>query len=319
MKRSVLETIGTPLVRMDSPPGSVIAAKLESFNPGGSAKDRPALGMIEAAEKAGVLEPNGSLVEPTSGNTGIGLALVSAVKGYDLTIVMPASRSVERRQLLSAYGATIDLVDGDIQDARDRADELVAETGAVQLDQFRNPANETSHYRTTAEEIIDDVGDCSIDAFVSTIGTGGTIMGVGRRLREAYPDIEIVGVEPASNPVISTGESGEDEFQGMGPGFVSELTDVSLIDRMETVPLADAERTCRQLAREVGVLVGQSSGAAMVAAKRIAADIATPETDCTLETDPTSEEWHPPGDCPLVVTIFPDSGERYLSAGTFDG
>lgn len=321
MKTNILETIGTPLVRVASPPGAIVAAKLEGFNPGGSAKDRPALAMIEAAERAGHLAPGGTVVEPTSGNTGIGLAMACAVKGYDLTIVMPASRSIERRRLLRAYGADIELVDGEIQEARDRADAIVAETDAVQLDQFRNPANVESHYRTTAEEILRDVGAHDIDAFVATIGTGGTITGVGRRLREVHPDIEIVGVEPAENPVITTGEPGCDDFQGMGPGFVSDLTDLDLIDRMETVTLPDAEAECRRLASEEGILVGQSSGAAMIAARRVAAEIARPELDCAERSGSPyllADGGGIPGECPLVVTIFPDNGERYLSTGTFD-
>lgn len=302
MKRSILDTIGTPLVRVDSPPGSLIAAKLEMFNPGGSSKDRPALAMIDAAEKAGELSPGGAIVEPTSGNTGIGLAIVCAARGYDLTIVMPSSKSVERRQLLRAYGTTIELVDGDMQDARDRATEIAEQTAAVQLDQFRNPANVDAHYRTTAEEILDAVDGRDIDAFVATIGTGGTITGVGRRLREVSPDVEIVGVEPAENPVISTGEPGEDEFQGMGPGFISEILDVSLLDTVETVTLAEAEEACRELAQAEGILGGQSSGAAVVAARRVASRLAADAG----------------GDDPLVITVFPDSGERYLSEGTFE-
>lgn len=319
MKRSILETIGTPLVRVDSPPGSVIAAKLESFNPGGSAKDRPALSMIEAAEAAGELTPGDRIVEPTSGNTGIGLALVAAAKGYDLTIVMPASKSIERRRLMRAYGAEIDLVEGEIQDAIQRAEEIATETDAFRPDQFANAANPEVHYRTTAEEILADLEGREVDAFVATIGTGGTISGTGRRLREVHPDVEIVGVEPAENAVISTGEAGDDDFQGMGPGFVSELTDLELIDTIETVRITDAEAECRRLAREAGILVGQSSGAAMIAARRVATRIAEPDLDCAPADRRISPDGGlPPAECPLVVTIFPDSGERYLSAGTFD-
>ena len=300
MDGSILETIGSPLVAVDSPPETTIAAKLESFNPGGSAKDRPAKAMIDAAEAAGVLEPGGAVVEPTSGNTGIGLALVCAVRGYDLTIVMPAAKSVERRQLMAAYGASIELVEGDISAARDRANEIAAETGAVQPDQFANPANAEAHYRTTATELLDALDGRLPDAFVATVGTGGTLTGVGRRLREERADVEIVAVEPSENAVLSTGEAGEDAFQGMGPGFVSDLLDVSLIDAVETVALPAAEAECRSLARDQGILVGQSSGAAMIAADRVAR---------RLRQDGVDD--------PLVVTIFPDSGERYLSAGTF--
>ncbi len=317
MKRDILETIGSPLVCVDSPPGSVIAAKVESFNPGHSSKDRPALAMVRAAEEAGELKPGGGIVEPTSGNTGIGLAIVTAVSGYDLTIVMPASKSVERRRLLRAYGATIELVEGNMQSARQRADEIAEQTGAVQLDQFANEANIEAHYRTTAEEILADVGDRSIDALVLTIGTGGTITGVGRRLREEHPAVEIIGVEPAGNAPIATGEAGEDDFQGMGPGFISEITDVSLIDDVELVTLEAAEAECRRLAREAGILVGQSSGAAMVASRCVAARLSDPTIDCEPPAM-SADGGLPPEDCPLVVTLFPDSGERYLTTGMFD-
>ena len=333
MQGSVLETIGSPLVRVASPPGSIVAAKLEARNPGGSAKDRPALYMIEAAERSGELDPGGHLVEPTSGNTGIGLALAAAVKGYDLTIVMPASKSPERRRIMAAYGADIELVEGDISDAIDRADELEAERGWLQLRQFENEANVRSHYETTAEEILASVGDRTVDAFVATVGTGGTITGTARRLREAFPDLEVVAVEPAANPVLSTGESGRDDYQGMGPGFVSDILDVDRIDAVETVPLADAEAECRRLAGEEGILAGQSSGAAMIAARRVAERIADPSLDCPEAPDREASvtrdgsQGSPPADgestrgdpdCPLVVTLFPDHGERYLSTGMFD-
>jgi len=236
MKGSILDTIGSPLVQVDSPEGVTVAAKIESFNPGGSAKDRPAREMIRAAERDGLIEPGDSLVEPTSGNTGIGLALVAAARGYDLTIVMPSDKSKERRQIMAAYGADLELVDGEMADARARADELEA-AGAIQLGQFGNPANPDAHYKTTGEEIIEQVGDREIDAFVAGVGTGGTISGTGRRLREAFPEMEIVAVEPARNAVLSTGEAGKDEFQGMGPGFISDNLDLDLLDRVETVKL----------------------------------------------------------------------------------
>ncbi|NKE37053.1 PLP-dependent cysteine synthase family protein [Natronococcus sp. JC468] len=325
MKGSILDTIGSPLVQVDSPDGATVAAKVESFNPGGSAKDRPALEMIRTAEQEGQIEPGDWLVEPTSGNTGIGLALVAAARGYDLTIVMPASKSEERRRIMAAYGAELELVDGEMEEARERADELEAQ-GAVQLGQFENPANPQAHYRTTGEEILEQVGDREIDAFVAGVGTGGTLSGTGRRLREEFPEMDIVAVEPAENAVLSTGESGNDDFQGMGPGFVSDNLDVDLIDRVETVRLEDAEDECRRLAREEGILVGQSSGATSLVANLIADEIAEPEADCpevpdvfdcqpqaTPETDGGASE-----DCPLVVTVFWDSGERYLSTGLFD-
>lgn len=299
MKSSILDTIGSPLVRVDSPPGTTVAAKVESFNPGGSAKDRPARAMVEAAERNGTLADGDEIVEPTSGNTGIGLALVGAAKGYDVTLVMPSSKSEERRRLMRAYGADLELVDGDMTDARERADELEA-AGAVQLRQFENPANPRSHYETTGPEILDQLDGREPDALVAGVGTGGTITGIGRRLRESFPDLRIVAVEPESNPVLSTGESGEDDFQGMGPGFVSDNLDVDLLDDVETVALDDAEVECRRLAREEGILVGQSSGASNLAAKRVAADLRDEAED------------------PLVVTVYWDSGERYLTAGTFD-
>ena len=325
MKASILDTVGSPLVRVDSPAGATVAAKIESFNPGGSAKDRPALAMVLAAEREGRIEPGDWIVEPTSGNTGIGLALVAAARGYDLTIVMPASKSKERRQIMAAYGADLELVDGEMDDARKRADELEAE-GAVQLGQFENPANPEAHYRTTGEEIVEQIGEREVDAFVAGVGTGGTLSGVGRRLREEFPDVEIIAVEPARNAVLSTGESGNDDFQGMGPGFVSENLDTGLIDRVETVRLEDAEDECRRLAREEGILVGQSSGATSLVANQVAEEIADPGLECPEPPSPLEEQFgeptetkvETPDDCPLVVTVFWDSGERYLSTGLFD-
>lgn len=336
MNGSILDTIGTPLVQVRSPEGSTVAAKVEAKNPGGSAKDRPALAMVEAAERDGDLEPGDHVVEPTSGNTGIGLAVVCAARGYDLTIVMPASKSEERRRLMKAYGATLELVDGEMEAARERADELTEREGYVQLRQFENPANAASHYRTTGSEILEAVEGREIDAFVAAIGTGGTITGTAERLKEEFPDMQVVGVEPATNAVLTTGESGEDEFQGMGPGFVSDLLDVDILDDVQTVDIDEAEAECRRLAREEGILVGQSSGAASVVATRVAAELARPELNCPELPDAVSEQLSAAGDgdnaavksdggveagyddCPLVVTVFPDSGERYLSTGLFD-
>jgi cysteine synthase A len=320
MKESILDALGSPLVTVGSPTGATVAAKVESANPGGSAKDRPAVAMIRAAEREGTLEPGDEVVEPTSGNTGIGLAMACAARGYDLTIVMPASKSEERRRLMRAYGATIELVDGDIEAARERADELEAQ-GAVQLRQFENEANPRAHYRTTGEEILKQIGDREVDALVAGVGTGGTISGIGRRLREEFPDLEVVAVEPAENAVLSTGEAGDDDYQGMGPGFVSDNLDVDLLDDVETVPLADAERECRRLAREEGILVGQSSGATSLAARRVAERLAEPERNCppTPDVDAALTDGGTDyDDCPLVVTVFWDSGERYLSTGMFD-
>ena len=301
MDDSILETLGSPLVRVDSPQGTTIAAKVESFNSGGSAKDRPAVAMVEAAEEAGDLTPGDTIVEPTSGNTGIGLAVVGAAKGYDVTLVMPASKSPERREIMRAYGAELELVEGEITDARERANELDDREGFVQMHQFENPANPEAHYRTTGPEILDQVGDRTVDALVAGVGTGGTITGTGRRLREAFPDIEVVAVEPEDNAVLSGGEPGVDDFQGMGPGFVSENLDVDLLDDVETVSLPPAEEECRRLAREEGIFVGQSSGGSLLGAKRVARRL-------------REQREHDP----LVVTVFWDSGERYMSTGMFD-
>ena len=328
MRRGILGTLGSPLVQVESPEGSVVAAKVESRNPGGSAKDRPAVAMVEAAERAGELGPGDRIVEPTSGNTGIGLSMVAAAKGYDITVVMPASKSPERRQVMRAYGADLELVEGGIAAARERADELAAADGVVQVGQFDNPANPEAHYRTTGPEILEQVGDRRIDALVAGSGTGGTVSGVGRRLREAFPELEVVAVEPAANAVLSDGESGDDEFQGMGPGFVPPNLDRELLDGVETVDVGTAEAAARRLAREEGVLVGQSSAASLVAARRVAArlveergvDAAAPAPDNdvgVLDDDPPDREPIPP-ECPLVVTVFWDSGERYMSTGMFD-
>ena len=303
MDEDILSTLGSPLVRVDAPPGTTVAAKVESRNPGGSAKDRPALYMVEAAEEAGELEPGDRIVEPTSGNTGIGLAMVGAARGYDVTLVIPEGKSVERRRLMKAYGATVELVDGDISDAKDHADELEADPNTVQLRQFENPANPRAHYETTGPEILDQVGDRTVDALVAGVGTGGTLSGVGRRLREAFPDVRIDAVEPADNAVLSGEEPSVDGFQGMGPGFVAPNLDVDLIDEIHTVELEAAEAECRRLAREEGILVGQSSGASNLAAKDVAAEL--------------RERGAFDGAEPLVVTVFWDSGERYLTAGTF--
>ncbi|MFB6138262.1 MAG: PLP-dependent cysteine synthase family protein [Halobacteriaceae archaeon] len=349
MRDGILDTLGSPLVRVGSPPGATVAAKVESFNPGGSAKDRPALAMVERAAAEGAIAPGDRLVEPTSGNTGIGLAMVAAAKGYDLTVVMPASKSEERRRLMRAYGADIELVEGDISAARERADEIEA-GGAVQLRQFENPANPDAHYETTGPEILDELDGRAVDAFVAGVGTGGTITGVGRRLREAFPDVPIVAVEPAASPVLSTGAGGTDEFQGMGPGFVSDLLDVDLLDGVETVPLDAAEAECKRLARDEGIIVGQSSGASNLAARRVARRLADgraatdgsapvavggepapegagagegsldPEEPSAAMVEASADDLVTTDqpDAPLVVTVFWDSGERYLSAGLFD-
>jgi len=304
MDESVLDTIGSRLVRVESPPGTTVAAKDESSNPGGSAKDRPALWMIRDAEERGELEDGDGIVEATSGNTGVGLAMVGAAKGYEVTVVMPASKSPERRRVMRAFGANIELVEGDISDARERADELEADAGMFQPKQFENPANPRAHYETTGQEIIEQVGDRVVDAFVVGVGTGGTLSGVGRRLREEWPDVRIEAVEPAESAVLSGEEPTGDSFQGMGPGFVSPNLDVDLIDEVHVVDLDAAEAECRRLACEEGILVGQSSGASNLKAKAVAERL--------RETGAFA------GEEPLVVTLFWDSGERYLSTGMFD-
>jgi len=304
MDEDILESIGSPLVRVASPEGTTVAAKMESHNPGGSAKDRPAVAMVEAAEERADLAPGDGLVEPTSGNTGIGLAMVGAAKGYDVTLVVPASKSTERRRVMRAYGADIELVDGDISAARDRADELERERGMVQLRQFENGANPRAHYETTAEELLDQVGERTVDALVAGVGTGGTITGIGRRLRERFPDLAIHAVEPADSAVLSGEEPTGDSFQGMGPGFVSPNLDVDLLDDVHVVGIEAAEAECRRLAREEGILVGQSSGASNLAATEVAADLRAAGAHAGAE--------------PFVVTVFWDSGERYLSTGMFE-
>jgi len=246
MDDSIVDTIGSPLVAVDAPDGATVAAKVESQNPGGSAKDRAALWMIEAAERDGELTDGDTIVEPTSGNTGIGIAMVGAAKGYDVQIVMPASKSPERRSIMRAYGAELELVEGDISDATDRADELEATQGYVQLRQFDNPANPQSHYESTGPEILEQIGDRTVDALVAGVGTGGTLTGVGRRLREAFPGMEIVAVEPEDSAVLSGEEPTGDSFQGMGPGFVSPNLDTDLLDAVEIVSADDAEAECRR-------------------------------------------------------------------------
>jgi len=323
MDDSVLDTIGSPLVRVDSPPGATVAAKLESRNPGGSAKDRPAMRMIERAEAEGTLEPGDTLVEPTSGNTGIGIAMTGAAKGYDVTVVMPASKSEERRQIMAAYGAELELVDGDIDAAKARADELEAE-GMVQLRQFENGANPAAHYETTGAEILDQLDGREPDALVAGVGTGGTISGIGRRLREAFPEMDVVAVEPEDSAVLSGREPEADSFQGMGPGFVSPNLDVDLLDGVLTVGIDEAETECRRLAREEGILVGQSSGGSNIRARDVAAAFAAGEDPGYH--DVAVEGWEPrsddrvgvAGDDPLVLTVFWDSGERYMSTGLYD-
>ncbi|MBD3366954.1 MAG: cysteine synthase A [Candidatus Eisenbacteria bacterium] len=287
---------GTPLVRLRrlAPHGVTILAKLESMNPLGSVKDRVAVAMIERAEREGRLSPGSTIVEPTSGNTGVGLAFAGASRGYRVILVMPAGASRERRQLLAALGAQLVLVDGGMSAAVDRTHEILERTGdAIFLNQFGNPANPAAHEAATGPEIWNDTeGD--LDAFVAGVGTGGTITGVGRYLKERRPDVTVVAVEPAASPVLSGGRPGSHGIQGIGAGFVPEVVDRSLIDRVVTVTDEEAAAMTRRLAREEGILAGISSGAALAAAFSVAS----------------------PGE--RVVVVLPDGGLRYLSTGLFD-
>lgn len=275
--------------------GATIIAKLEYFNPGGSVKDRIALAMIEDAEKQGILKPGSLIIEPTSGNTGVGLALVAAAKGYQLTLTMPETMSIERRNLLKALGANIVLTHGaaGMQGAIDKAEALRNENpGSVILQQFENPANPATHKRTTAEEIWRDT-DGQIDIFVAGVGTGGTISGTGARLKELNSNIRIVAVEPAGSPVLSGGKPGPHKLQGIGAGFIPKTYDAKVVDQVIPVENDDAIRTSRELAQTEGLLVGISAGAATFAATQLAAQ--------------------PENKGKRIVVLLPDTGERYLS------
>lgn len=277
-----------------------LVVKIESFNPGGSAKDRVGLSMIEDAEKKGLLKPGATIIEPTSGNTGVGLALAAAVKGYKLILTMPDSMSLERRNLLKAYGAKLELTLGKdgMQGAIDKANELHAQTpGSFIPQQFENPSNPAIHYATTAEEIWKDT-DGKIDVFVATVGTGGTLSGTAKRLKELNPNIHTVGVEPASSAVLSGGKAGLHKIQGIGAGFVPAIYNKDVVDEIIPVNDDDAILAGRRLALEEGLLVGISSGAAAFAAAQIAA-----------RAEYKGKR---------VVALLPDTGERYLSTVLYD-
>lgn len=295
---------GTPLLelnRFTAEKGLArpIIAKLEYFNPGGSAKDRIALAMIKQAEADGKLKPGATIIEPTSGNTGVGLALVAAVRGYQLILTMPETMSIERRQLVSAYGAKVVLtpaaegMTGAIKEAERLRDSI---DGALILQQFENKANPAAHFATTGPEIWDDT-EGHVDVFVAGAGTGGTISGVGRYLKSKNPAVRIVAVEPASSPVLSGGKAGPHAIQGIGAGFVPAVYDSSVVDEVMTVSNDDAMSTTRLLARSEGLLTGISSGAAAWAAAELA----------------RREELRDK----TIVTLLPDTGERYLSTGVF--
>ena len=301
----ITDLIGrTPLLRLTnysqthSIPATLLA-KLECFNPAGSAKDRVAVSMIDDAEKQGLLAPGGMIIEPTSGNTGIGLAMAAAARGYRCVLVMPDTMSVERRNLLAAYGAQVELTPGALgmHGCIQRAEELHRQTpNSIITGQFVNPANPAAHYATTGPEIWADT-DGQVDIFVAGVGTGGTITGVGRYLKERDPSVRIVGLEPSDSPLLTKGVAGPHPLQGIGANFVPEILDLNLIDEIIPVTGEDAYRTGRELARHEGVLVGITSGAAVWAAAQLAQ--------------------RPENAGKTIVALLPDSGERYLSTSMF--
>ncbi len=306
IKKRASELIGhTPLMevtRYEEKNGitdAVILVKLEYFNPAGSVKDRIALHMIETAEREGTLKPGGTIIEPTSGNTGIGLASVAAAKGYRVVLTLPETMSVERRRLLQAYGAELVLTDGELgmQGAIDKAEELREQTpGSIILGQFNNPANPEIHKMTTGPEIWEDT-DGKVDIFVAGVGTGGTITGVGSYLKEKNPAVKVVAVEPESSPVLSGGQPGAHKIQGIGANFVPEILDTDIYDEIIKVSNEDAFTAGRAIARQEGVLVGISSGAALHAAAQLAR--------------------RPENKGKVIVALLPDSGDRYLSTPLF--
>lgn len=297
---SVLELIGhTPLVRLAPTEGAAtIWAKCEHLNPGGSVKDRICHAMIEAAEASGELAAGQTVVEPTSGNTGIGLAIVCAVRGHPLVLSMPASMSLERRQLLEAYGAEILLTEPErvMEGALEAAHAVVAERGAFLPQQFENPSNPEVHARTTAREILEAFGDEPIHALVAAVGTGGTVSGVGRALKAAHPELRVVAVEPSASPVLAGGEPGPSKIQGLNAGFVPRNYDASVVDEIRHVGDREAWDEKRRLAEREGLLVGISAGANCFAAAQVAREL---------------------GPGRNVVTVLCDTGERYFSLGQF--
>ena len=298
---SALELIGnTPVLRVnnmtDENEGEVFI-KLEKFNPGLSIKDRAALGMIEKAEKDGILKSGSVIVEPTSGNTGIGIALVGKLKGYKVVIVMPETMSKERRDMIKAYGAELVLTEGKkgMKGAIEMAEQLVKEKGYFMPQQFENKANPQKHYETTAEEILRDIPD--IDVFVAGVGSGGTIVGVGRKLKELKPDVKVVAVEPEKSPVLSGGNPGAHKIQGIGAGFVPGVYSKDIVDEIFEVSDEDSYKVAKEFATKEGVLIGISSGAALYAGIEIAKKL---------------------GRDKKIVVISPDGGEKYFSSGLYD-
>jgi len=299
---NLLETIGhTPLVRINAmnPGAATLLAKVESFNPGGSAKDRIGIAMIEAAERAGKLAPGALIVEPTSGNTGIGLALAAAIKGYKLVLTMPETMSIERRKLLAAYGAELVLTSGaaGMGGAIAKAQELLAANpGSFMPQQFDNPANAAAHERSTGPEIWSDT-DGKVDIYVASVGTGGTLTGTGRYLKRQNPALKIVAVEPADSAVLSGKAPGPHKLQGIGAGFIPKVLDTSLIDEVIAVTTEEAGDAARSAAKKEGLLIGISGGAALHAAMKVAA--------------------RPENKGKVIVVVLPDGGERYLSCWLF--
>ena len=299
IKDNLLQLIGkTPLVRLSNiykdEYGTEIIAKVEYFNPGGSVKDRAAYAMIEAAETSGKLKKDGTIIEPTSGNTGIGMAWIAALKGYKVILTMPETMSIERRKLLKAFGSELVLTPGSegMKGAIAKAEELNSQIkGSVILQQFKNPANPDIHYMTTANEIIEDAG--KFDVFISCVGTGGSITGIGKRLKEKSPEIEIIAVEPKGSPVLSGGVAGPHKIQGIGAGFIPEIIETSYIDKIIQINDNDAFKMMRDLARKEGLLVGISSGAAVSATVKLASN------------DSYKGK--------RIIVLLPDTGERYLS------
>lgn len=301
IKENITELIGgTPLLRLckmeaKSEAQGAVIAKLEYFNPGGSAKDRVGYNMILEAKRSGKLQPGGTIIEPTSGNTGVGIAMVAASQGYRAIMVMPESMSMERRNLLKAYGAELVLTDaaGGMQAAVEKAEALSKEIpGSLIAGQFVNPANWESHYKTTGPEVWEDT-DGKVDIFVATVGTGGTLTGTGKYLKEKNPDIKVVAVEPAASPLLSGGKAGPHKIQGIGANFIPEVLDTTIYDEIITVTDEDAFETMKDLAVTEGLFVGVSSGAALWAA---------------LETSKRPENAGK-----NIVVLLPDTGERYLS------
>ena len=307
IKTSLAELIGgTPLfelvnIERDNNLGARILAKLEYFNPAGSVKDRAALYMINDAEASGRLKPGGTVIEPTSGNTGIGLAAVAAERGYRVILTMPDTMSIERRKLLAAYGAEIYLTEGKkgMAGAIEKAQELAKSIeGSIIAGQFSNPANARAHYETSAPEIWRDT-DGKVDIFVAGVGTGGTVTGIGRYLKEKNPSVSIVAVEPESSPLLTKGEAGAHGIQGIGANFVPELLDLTVFDKVMCISDKDAYEASREIAKKQGILVGISAGAALHAAKLLAA----------------REENRGKN----IVVLLPDTGDRYLSTPLFAG